>query len=92
MSSLDRVVGGISCRTVLGRLSDVLDNELPPAETAQVQAHLAGCDTCARFGGYVGTVVHALRLSLDAAPPLAADVSTRLHARLAAAAGDRGKD
>lgn len=79
----DRVVAGLWCHEVLARLSDYLDEELAPAERGEVEAHLRGCDSCARFGGALGTTVRALRAHLraaaDDAPPGLRD---RLRERL----------
>lgn len=86
MSLLDRVVGGVACRDVLSALSDYLDGELPADRVAAIEAHLAGCDRCERFGGRFGAVVGALRSTLrDPDPPL--DVRRRLRRRLAEEAG-----
>lgn len=79
MSALDRVVAGMSCREVLHRLSPLLDGELSAAESASVTKHLAGCDTCARFGGYVGAMVQQLRGSLDTPTPLPVETARRLR-------------
>lgn len=66
MPDLERTVAGLSCRDVLARLSDYLDGDLPAAQRAQVEAHLAGCDWCERFGGRMGRVVEGLRGALGA--------------------------
>lgn len=60
----NRDVGGLFCFEVLERLSDYVDGELPAAEQAKVDAHLAGCDACTKFGGEFGAVVTALRQRL----------------------------
>ena len=57
----NRIVGGLSCFEVLAKLSDYLDGELVLADKAKVEAHLAGCDACTKFGGEFGAVVKALR-------------------------------
>jgi len=50
------------------RLSDYLDDELPPEERADVEAHLASCDTCAATLDELRAV--AVRAaSLPARPP-----------------------
>ncbi len=76
MSTLDREIAGLSCRAVLHRLSPYLDGELPVEERQQVEAHLAACETCARFGGHVGALVRQLRTTLEFGPvvsPLVTD-------------------
>lgn len=87
MSALDRVVAGISCREVLHRLSPLLDGELSAHESASVTEHLAGCDTCARFGGHVGAMVQQLRGSLDTPRPLPMDTAQRLRDDIMARVG-----
>jgi anti-sigma factor RsiW len=89
MNALDRVVAGLSCRDVLHRLSPFLDGELPPAAVAQVEQHLAGCDTCARFGGHVGTLVQQLRGSLDTPPPVPPETAARVRRDIMARIGAR---
>lgn len=81
----EREVGGLSCSQVLARLSELLDGELAADERARVEAHVQGCDVCARFGGTFGAVLQALRARLapgvgEEAP---ADVVARLEAQLA---------
>jgi len=82
---LDTVVAGLSCREVLHRLTDFLDDDLPPDELPRVTAHLAACRTCEAFGGRVGSLIVALRMAEEQTssllPPGAAD---RLRSRLAA--------
>lgn len=82
-SELDREVAGIRCREVLERLSAYLDGELSAREAARIEAHLQGCDRCARFGGAFGEVVAELRRRLGPAEPLAEGVVARLRDRLA---------
>lgn len=78
----DRDVGGIRCLEVLEHLSDYLDGHAPAELRARVEAHVRGCDWCARFGGgFAGTVV-ALREQLGTAEPLDAPRAERLRARV----------
>jgi anti-sigma factor (TIGR02949 family) len=83
---LDRRVAGLTCRQVLHALGDYLDGDLTPTAMAQVQQHLAECDTCAQFGGRVANLIAALRTSMhDHAVP--DDVARRVHDRLTAVRG-----
>lgn len=86
MDPLETVVAGLSCREVLHRLNDFLDGELSPAEAGRVTAHLAGCQTCERFGGRVGRLISMLRAATDvAADEVPVGAWARLRARLASA-------
>lgn len=78
----DRLVAGLRCREVLADLSDYFDGELPPERTARIDAHLAGCDWCERFGGRYAAVVGKFRAGLREADPLDADTAERLRRRL----------
>ncbi|MBI3207009.1 MAG: zf-HC2 domain-containing protein [Myxococcales bacterium] len=85
---LDREVAGLTCARVLEHLPDFIDGRLAPAERASVEAHLAGCDVCERFGGSYGAVVAALRRELGTPEPLSRDVEQRLAQALGAPASD----
>jgi anti-sigma factor RsiW len=78
---LDTIVAGVRCREVLDALSEYLDGLLPPARVTELQAHLAGCDRCARFGGDVARVLASLRDGLRE-PPKPIDVTAAVMARL----------
>ncbi|TNF30271.1 MAG: anti-sigma factor [Deltaproteobacteria bacterium] len=69
------------CGEVLERLSDYVDGELDAAERARVDAHLAGCDWCERFGGAFATTVGRLRGALTS-HPIDGAVQERLRAAL----------
>jgi anti-sigma factor RsiW len=84
MPDLDRMVAGLRCRDVLADLSDFLDGLLAEERVIAVKAHLAECETCARFGAEVAAVLAALRAGHAAAtPPLGDDALARLRARVA---------
>jgi|JI10StandDraft_1071094.scaffolds.fasta_scaffold476318_3 anti-sigma factor (TIGR02949 family) len=72
--SAPKTVAGLDCFEVLAQLSDYLDGELNEGDKAKIEAHLAGCAECTRFGGEFGAVVKALRarLSDDDVPESAA--------------------
>lgn len=65
----ERDVAGITCGAVLTALSDYIDGDASPALRARIEAHLAGCDVCERFGGRFAAAVGALRRRLPE-PPL----------------------
>lgn len=90
----EREVAGLRCSAVLERLSDFLDGELTESERRAVVAHLAGCDTCARFGGQMAEAVAALRATLaeEASPiePETEAILARLRVRLESPSGASG--
>ncbi|MEM1413266.1 MAG: anti-sigma factor [Myxococcota bacterium] len=55
-----REVGGIRCDMVLAVLSDYLDGDLDAATRERVEAHVAGCPECERFGAGFGAMVRSL--------------------------------
>ena len=79
--TVEREVGGIKCGDVLAQLPDFLLGELSDPEIATLQAHVAGCDVCERFGSIYADAVAALR-ALAASEPLDQEVADRLSARL----------
>ncbi len=66
--TLERSAAGLWCSEVLDRLSDYLDDELTAGERGQVEAHLAACDLCERFGGEMAELVGVLRRHLGRTP------------------------
>ena len=64
----EREVAGLRCRQVLELLPAVLDGSLAAETRDRVEAHLAACDACARFGGEYAAAVEALRAALGHGP------------------------
>lgn len=62
--SQEKFVGGLGCFEVLENLSEYLDGDVSAELKQKIDAHLAGCDECTRFGGEFGAVVKALRQQL----------------------------
>lgn len=83
MSDLNRMVAGITCGEVLAELSEYLSGDLESDRRGQLEAHVAGCDVCAQFGGRFGELVARLRSELLGVSPIPAEVVDRLAARLA---------
>jgi len=81
-AGLETIVAGIRCREVLDDLSEYLDGSLSPMRVAELQAHLAGCDRCARFGGEVSQTIAALRATLRQPEPMGAQRAQGLRASL----------
>ncbi len=90
MPDLDRRVAGLRCRDVLSDLSEFLDGNLAPERVAAIHAHLAGCDTCARFGGRVGALVGALRAERERLPNPGDAAIAALRDRVQLAIGSSG--
>jgi anti-sigma factor RsiW len=42
------VEGEVACRELVERLTDYLEDAIPAADRAVIDAHLAGCDGCDR--------------------------------------------
>lgn len=82
MKAYDRSVAGIRCTEVLDDLSDYIDGELHADRVARIEAHLAGCDWCERFGGDFAAVVATLRRQLGTPPAPPPGLHERLMASL----------
>jgi len=78
----EKVIAGLSCGDVLALLSDYLDGDLAAAQRQQVEAHLRGCEGCARFGGEFTATVRALRAHLARATQVPPRVLDRLRVTL----------
>lgn len=53
--------GPVSCRDVIGLLSDYVEGELSSAEAARLERHLADCPPCERFLHTLETSIHWTR-------------------------------
>lgn len=78
----EKVIAGLSCSDVLAVLSDYLDGDLEASQRQQVEAHLRGCEGCARFGGEFTATVRALRASLARTPQVPPGLLDRLRVAL----------
>lgn len=79
----DREIAGLRCSQVLELLGELIDGELDDTRRGAVEAHVAGCDVCERFGGRFAAMVRAVRaLASDDAEALDEDALARLQARL----------
>lgn len=77
------MIAGLSCEDVLGRLSAYIDGELRADDRARVEAHLASCRACDRFGGDLTATLEALRDHLRARAPVPDALLARLRESLA---------
>lgn len=57
----ERHVGGLWCHEVLEHLDHFVEGVLEPEAVATMQAHVAVCTECARFGAAYARLVGALR-------------------------------
>ena len=78
----EREVAGLTCGQVMAVLSDVVDGAIAPALGARVEAHVAGCGQCARFGQQFVVLLGAMRRQLARPDAVPADVLARVRAAL----------
>lgn len=83
-------VAGLWCSDVLALLSEYLDKELPASQAAQIEAHLAECDRCLRFGTRFNTIIRELVSKLSIPEPLENNLAERLRERIKAASSKPG--
>lgn len=76
--------GGLWCSEVLALLSEYVDKELPAAQTAQIEAHLAECDRCLSFGTQFSAMIQELVSKLSVPESLGEAAAQRLRERLRA--------
>lgn len=76
----ERHEGGLWCHEVLEHLDAFVEGRLAPQTLEAVRAHVAVCDSCARFGDAYGRVVAALQAA--PAAPLDDERLARLRARV----------
>lgn len=79
----ERRIAGLACREVLAMLTDYFDGELDHAVRTRIEAHVAACDLCARFGGSFTVLVQSLRDRLREVQPVPTAVAARLMDRVA---------
>ncbi len=75
----ERRAGGLTCSQVMAALSDYVDGELTTARAAEVEAHVAECQQCARFGRGFSMLLAGMRRHLAAPPPVTAELERRLR-------------
>lgn len=78
----EREVAGLTCSAVMTVLSEYVDGELPPALRRQVEAHVAECRQCERFGADFSRLLDAMRRQLAEPEPVETAVLDRLRAVL----------
>jgi Putative zinc-finger len=78
----ERKAGGLWCSEVLAYLSEFRDNELPPGMQAQIEAHLAECDWCEKFGTQFSSMMSEVVRQFTVPEPLSESLQTRLREAL----------
>ena len=73
------------CSSFENRILDYLEDQLPAAAKAEVEAHLAGCPSCRDFARQLRQLDAALCRQV-VPPALGPDFNARLHSKIAAAA------
>lgn len=79
----ERDVGGLTCSAVMAVLSEYVDGEVPDDLRARIEAHVAVCRSCGRFGADFARLLASMRRHLAVQEPVPGDVLERLRARLA---------
>jgi anti-sigma factor RsiW len=80
----EREVAGLTCSQVMEALSGLVDNDVPENLRARIEAHVADCRLCERFGADFVRLLDAMRRHLADPTPVPADVEARLRAALRA--------
>lgn len=75
----ERTVAGLTCSEVMADLSAYLDRELPADRATRLEAHVAGCQVCARFGAGFAGLITQVRARLRDPDPVPDDVAARLR-------------
>jgi anti-sigma factor RsiW len=78
----EREVAGLTCSAVMTALSEYVDGELSLALRQQVEAHVAQCRLCERFGADFSRLLDAMRRQLAAPELVETAVLDRLRAVL----------
>lgn len=78
----DRDVAGLTCSEVMAVLSDYVDGEVPARLAARVEAHIAECRACARFGRDFARLLETMRRHLGAPEPVPDEIAARLRAAI----------
>jgi len=82
----EREVAGLTCAEVMAALSDYADGDVPDDLRGRIEAHVAGCRQCERFGAGFVALLAAMRRQLAAPEPMEDEVVARLLAALTASA------
>lgn len=78
----ERSVAGLTCSAVMAGLSEFVDGDMPAEMAGRIEAHVAECRQCERFGRDFSRLLDAMRRHLSLPDPLPDDVGGRLRASL----------
>lgn len=78
----ERKVGGLWCSEVLAYLSEFRDHELAPGTAAQIEAHLAKCDWCEKFGTQFSSMMDEVVKQFAVPEPLSESLQARIREAL----------
>jgi len=83
--------GKLTCREILERLSDYIDEELDPSICDEIEKHMDGCNPCVAF---LNTLKKTVRLYNTAGKEVTIpdDVRNDLHSFLKERCGEGGKE
>src|SRR5271168_2553546 len=74
----------MSCEEIENRILDYQENQLPPAQRQEIEAHLATCPGCRTFGRQLQQLDGALSAGVKV-PAISVDFDRRLRERIEAA-------
>ncbi|MCC6988911.1 MAG: zf-HC2 domain-containing protein [Acidobacteria bacterium] len=75
----EREVAGLTCAQVMAALSDYAEGEVPADLRARIEAHVAGCRQCERFGAGFVALLAGMRRQLATPDPVDDDMVARLR-------------
>ena len=78
----EREVAGLTCSAVMRALSEFIDGDMEPALRRQLEAHVAECGQCERFGAVFSRLLDAMRRQLAEPERVETAVLERLRAVL----------
>lgn len=79
MHPSEREVAGLVCSAVMAALSDFVDGDMPPHVREQIEAHVAACQWCERFGADFARLLATMRRHFSEPEPVPAAVAERLR-------------
>lgn len=75
----EREVAGLTCAQVMHALSDYAEGDVPVDLRVRIEAHVACCRQCERFGAGFFALLAGMRRELATPDPVDEDVVARLR-------------